>query len=111
MSRTIKSSQQNNKAKFDTKPYERPGLTEADILEIKESFDLFDRDHIGLINPSCKIKYYSALKSALSTLGPEARNEPIYQLIMDFNSEGSGSITFEQFIHLLTPKLLEGDSR
>ena len=30
---------------------------------------------------------------------------------MDLNSEGSGCITFEQFIHLLTPKLLEGDSR
>jgi len=30
---------------------------------------------------------------------------------MDLDSEGSGSITFEQFIHLLTPKLLEGDSR
>jgi len=54
MSRTNKNSQQNLKPKFDTKPYERPGLTEADILEIKESFDLFDRDHIGLINPSGK---------------------------------------------------------
>ena len=54
MSRANKSSQQSSKPKFDTKPYERPGLTEADILEIKESFDLFDRDHIGLINPSCE---------------------------------------------------------
>ena len=58
MSRT-KASQPPTKPKFDTKPYERPGLTEADILEIKEAFDVFDREHIGLINPKgtiCLIK-------------------------------------------------------
>lgn len=51
MSRTKASQQPPIKPKFDTKPYERPGLTSADILEIKESFDIFDREHIGLINP------------------------------------------------------------
>lgn len=51
MSRTKPSQQAPVKPKFDTKPYERPGLTSADILEIKESFDIFDREHIGLINP------------------------------------------------------------
>jgi Ca2+-binding EF-hand superfamily protein len=50
MSRT-KASQPPTKPKFDTKPYERPGLTEADILEIKDAFDVFDREHVGLINP------------------------------------------------------------
>lgn len=39
------------KPKFNTKPYERPGLTETDILEIKEQFDIFDREHVGSINP------------------------------------------------------------
>jgi hypothetical protein len=51
MSRTKSSQQIPVKPKFDTKPYERPGLTSAEILEIKESFDIFDREHIGLINP------------------------------------------------------------
>jgi len=51
MSRTKPSQQPPAKPKFDTKPYERPGLTSAEILDIKESFDIFDREHIGLINP------------------------------------------------------------
>lgn len=54
MSRANKvSSQVPLKPKFDTRPYERPGLSEADILEIKDSFDIFDREHTGSINPKC----------------------------------------------------------
>jgi hypothetical protein len=34
------------------------------------------------------------LRSALSALGPEARNEAIYQVILDFDAEGAGYITF-----------------
>ena len=52
MSRTAKK--QDNKPKFDTTPYQRPGLTESDILEIKEVFDMFDREHCGSINPKGK---------------------------------------------------------
>ena len=39
------------KPKFDTRPYERPGLSESDILQIKEIFDMFDREHTGSIHP------------------------------------------------------------
>lgn len=50
MSRSVKKSEPA-RPKFDTKPYERPGLTENDILEIKEVFDMFDKEHAGIINP------------------------------------------------------------
>ena len=50
MSRTKKNAQ-TVKPKFDTSPYERPGLTEADILDIKDAFDMFDQEHLGSINP------------------------------------------------------------
>lgn len=39
------------KAKFNAKKYERPGLTEDEIEEIKEAFDLFDTDGSGSIDP------------------------------------------------------------
>jgi Ca2+-binding EF-hand superfamily protein len=29
---------------------------------------------------------------------------------LDFDAEGAGSITFEQFIHLLTPRLIPNDT-
>lgn len=53
MSRANKQSQQQPlKPKFDTRPYQRPGLNETDILEIKDTFDLYDREHVGSINPA-----------------------------------------------------------
>jgi Ca2+-binding EF-hand superfamily protein len=56
-------------------------------------------------------QYHLELKSALAALGPDARNSPIYQVILDLDTEGAGNIAFEQFIHLLTPRLIEEDTR
>lgn len=39
------------KSGFSAKNYERPGLTEDEIIEIKEAFDLFDTDGGGSIDP------------------------------------------------------------
>ena len=36
---------------FNAKAYERPGLTEEEVLEIKEAFDLSDTDGGGSIDP------------------------------------------------------------
>lgn len=38
---------------FNPKAYERPGLTEEEVIEIKEAFDLFDTDGGGTIDPKC----------------------------------------------------------
>ena len=55
------------KTKFNAKKYERPGLTEDEIEEIKEAFDLFDTDGSGSIDPK-------ELKAAMQSLGFEAKN-------------------------------------
>ncbi len=47
--------------------YERPGLSEDEIMEIKEAFDLFDTDGGGTIDPR-------ELKAAMTSLGFEAKN-------------------------------------
>ena len=36
---------------FNAKAFERPGLSEDVVMEIKEAFDLFDTDNGGSIDP------------------------------------------------------------
>ena len=44
-----KSARKTNE--FSAKAFERPGLTEEEVMEIKEAFDLFDTDGGGSIDP------------------------------------------------------------
>lgn len=92
------------KAEFNPKRYERPGLTEEEIMEIKEAFDLFDTDSSGAVDPK-------ELKDAMNSLGLEARNQTIYQMILDMDADGSGDINFEEFLNLMTAKMSDRDTR
>lgn len=47
-----KSARKSNQ--FNPKAFERPGLTEEEVMEIKQAFDLFDTDGGGSIDPKCK---------------------------------------------------------
>jgi Ca2+-binding EF-hand superfamily protein len=38
-------------AKFNPKLYEKPGLSEDEVIEIKEAFDLFDPEGNGSVDP------------------------------------------------------------
>ena len=52
---------------------ERPGLSEEEVEEIREAFNLFDTDGSGEIDPK-------ELKAAMQSLGFEAKNQTIYQI-------------------------------
>jgi hypothetical protein len=75
---------QRARPKFNAKKYERPGLTEDEIEEIKEAFDLFDTDGSGAIDPK-------ELKAAMKSLGFETKNATIYQMISDIDKDGKSS--------------------
>ncbi len=66
------------------KTYERPGLSEEEIEEIREAFNLFDTDGSGTIDPK-------ELKAAMQSLGFEAKNQTIYQMISDIDKVSAGS--------------------
>lgn len=91
-------------AGFDPKGYVRPGLTEDEILEIKEAFDLFDTDGGGSIDPK-------ELKAAMTSLGFEAKNQTIYQMISDLDADGSGAIDFNEFLNMMTARMSDKDTR
>ena len=80
------------------KVIERPGLSEEEIEEIREAFNLFDTDGSGTIDPK-------ELKAAMQSLGFEAKNQTIYQMIGDIDKDGSGSIDFEEFLDMMTAKM------
>jgi len=68
-----------NKSPVRRKAFERPGLTEDEIDEIREAFNLFDTDGSGMIDPK-------ELKAAMQSLGFESKNPTIYQMIADLDT-------------------------
>jgi len=89
---------------FNPKQYERPGLTEDEIEEIKEAFDLFDTDGSGTIDPR-------ELKTAMQSLGFEAKNQTIYQMVSDLDKDGSGAIDFDEFLDMMTARMSDKDTK
>ena len=87
------------------KVFERPGLTEDEIEEIREAFALFDTDNSGVIDPK-------ELKAAMQSLGFEKKNPTIYSMIADLDThENSGGINFDHFLDAITDKLGNKESR
>ena len=91
------------KAQAVTRKAERPGLTEDEIEEIREAFNLFDTDGSGTIDPK-------ELRAAMQSLGFETKNPTIYAMIADLDAYGS-AIDFEQFLEAITSKLGDKESR
>merc|ERR1719380_333568 len=85
------------------KAFERPGLTEDEIEEIREAFNLFDTDGSGMIDPK-------ELKAAMQSLGFESKNPVIYAMIADLDTTG-GQIDFDEFLDAITQKLGDKETR
>ena len=75
-----KQTQNQSKTAFDTKNYEKNGLTEDEVLEIKEAFDLFDTDKSGEID-------VNELKQALMNLGIDTKNQTLQNMLSDIEFE------------------------
>ena len=73
----------------------RPGLTDDEVEELRQAFDLFDTDGSGTIDPK-------ELRAAMQSLGFETKNQTIYQMIQDIDKDGDGDIDFDEFLDLMT---------
>ena len=85
------------------KKVERPGLTEDEIEELREAFNLFDTEATGKIDPR-------ELKSAMQSLGFESKNPTIFHMISELESLGR-ECDFEEFLDGITSKLGDKESR
>ncbi|XP_061454497.1 centrin-2 isoform X1 [Rhineura floridana] len=79
-------------------------LTEEQKQEIREAFDLFDTDGTGTID-------VKELKVAMRALGFEPRKDEIKKMILDIDKEGTGKITYHDFLGVMTQKMAEKDSK
>ena len=104
VTKTQVSSAPKGGAKFDTKNYEKNGLTEDEVLEIKEAFDLFDTDHSGEID-------VAELKQALMNLGIDTKNQTLQNMLADIDKNGNANIDFDEFIDMMTAKMSDKDTR
>merc|ERR1711924_230274 len=75
------------------------GLSEEQIEEIREAFNLFDADNSGAID-------VRELKAAMRALGFEVK-----KMISDIDNDGNGSIEFQEFLEMMTGKMGEKDTR
>ncbi|KAH8321749.1 hypothetical protein KR074_011243, partial [Drosophila pseudoananassae] len=79
-------------------------LSESQKSDIKEAFDLFDNECSGFIE-------VKELKVAIRALGFEPKKEEIKRMIADIDKDGSGRLTFNDFLHLMTVKMAEKDTK
>merc|ERR1711939_186874 len=80
------------------------GLTEEQMDEIREAFNLFDGDQSGAID-------VRELKAAMRALGFEVKNEELKKMVADIDNDGNGTIEFTEFLQMMTGKMGEKDSR
>lgn len=79
-------------------------LSEEQKTDIKEAFDLFDTQGTGTIDTK-------ELKVAIRALGFEPKKEEIKKMIQEVDPEGTGKLSFENFLSLMTQKMTEKDSK
>merc|ERR1712167_262793 len=73
------------------------GLSEEQIEEIREAFNLFDADNSGAID-------VRELKAAMRALGFEVKKEELKKMISDIDNDGNGSIEFGEFLEMMTAR-------
>lgn len=82
----------------------RSELTEEQRQEIKDAFDLFDTDGSGTIDQR-------EIRVAMRALGFEPKREEINRMIAEVGKTGMGTIDFNDFVHMMSGKMNERDSK
>merc|ERR1712048_450892 len=83
---------------FEAKFWERPGLSADEVQEVKDAFDLFDTDSSGAVS-------VQELVEAMQSLGLEQKNEAVFNMIKEIDTDGSGELEFAEFLEMMTARL------
>ena len=83
------------------------GLSNDEVDEIRQAFDLFDTNGTGKIDPK-------ELKAAMQSLGFDSKNPTIYTLIADLDTPEAaknGGVNFDDFVGSINNKLGDKESK
>merc|ERR1712187_308784 len=89
---------------FDAKFWERPGLSADEVQEVKDAFDLFDTDSSGAVS-------VQELVDAMQSLGLEQKNEAVFNMIKEIDTDGSGELEFTEWLEMMTARLSDKTPR
>lgn len=95
-------AQKKKTGAFNAKSYERPGLLEAEINEIKEAFDLFDSDASGVID-------VKELRGAMTSHGLALTNKKVMDILERIDSDSNGEIDFEEFLTIMSSRMSDSE--
>ena len=76
---------------FDARAYLKPGLTEQDIVHLREVFNAFDFDEDGFLNPL-------DIRSALTKHGYQAKKDTAHHLVGEYDNSMHGMLDFNDFV-------------
>lgn len=79
-------------------------LSVSQLLEIHQAFNRFDRDDSGEVDAK-------ELKQVMKTLGMDATNEQIKEMIKSVDVDQSGMIEFEEFANMMARRFLIQDGQ
>lgn len=111
----------------------KPELTEEQKQEIREAFELFDTDGSGYIDvkelkverawklifwgggrerpspmgASLSLSFVTLRQVAMRALGFEPKKEEIKKMIGDVDKDGTGKISFADFLSVMTQKMVD----
>lgn len=77
-------------------------LSDAQKADLKEAFELFDHEGVGLIANK-------DLKIAIRALGFEPTKEEVDAMIATVDTEGAGMLSYGNFLDVMTKKMSEKD--
>ena len=78
-------------------------LTEEQIEEFKEAFQLFDKDGDGSITTH-------ELGTVMRSLGQNPTDTELQEMISEVDEDGGGSIDFTEFLTMMVKKMKDTDT-
>eukprot|EP00761_Pharyngomonas_kirbyi_P003511 gb/GECH01003515.1/.p1 GENE.gb/GECH01003515.1/~~gb/GECH01003515.1/.p1 ORF type:complete len:152 (+),score=58.33 gb/GECH01003515.1/:1-456(+) len=82
---------------------QQPDLTDEQVKEFRQAFDLFDKNGDGRISSS-------ELRKVMESIGLNPKTEELNDMIKEVDIDGNGMIEFQEFLVLMSRKLKSSDS-